>query len=212
MSRNKRPKALSIEDKVKKRIDDFGGRSIGGLLHLGGFGLSTVPEGLRTLVNLRGLVLTGNRIRELPGWIGELTSLRILDLDGNQLRTLPPEIGSMTHLEALFLARNPLVDLPRELIDLPLTHLGLHAVLGLGLPQSLVKGEDAQEILRYYFESRNEKGAPLRELKLLVVGRGKAGKTTLIKRLAGEVVDDNESETHSISIRELTFECRRGLS
>ena len=42
------------------------------------------------------------------------------------------------------------------------------------------------------------------------MGRGKAGKTTLVKRLAGEVPDKDESETHSIAIRELTLKCPRG--
>jgi hypothetical protein len=37
---------------------------------------------------------------------------------------------------------------------------------------------------------------PLLELKLLLVGRGAAGKTTLVKRLAGEQPLENEPETH----------------
>ncbi|HEX8499417.1 MAG TPA: COR domain-containing protein [Pyrinomonadaceae bacterium] len=67
-----------------------------------------------------------------------------------------------------------------------------------------------QEVLRYYFESRAEEGRPLLELKLLLVGRGKAGKTTLVKQLAGEEPSANESETHSIAIRELWLECPGG--
>ncbi|NTV46488.1 MAG: TIR domain-containing protein, partial [Chlorobiales bacterium] len=55
-----------------------------------------------------------------------------------------------------------------------------------------------------------KKGESLLELKLLLVGRGKAGKTTLVKQLAGEDVDANEPETHSISIRELILNCPRG--
>ncbi len=43
-----------------------------------------------------------------------------------------------------------------------------------------------------------------------MVGRGKAGKTTLVKQLAGEQPDENESETHSIAIRELMLDCPRG--
>jgi GTPase SAR1 family protein len=51
---------------------------------------------------------------------------------------------------------------------------------------------------------------PLLELKLLLVGRGAAGKTTLVKRLAGEQPLKNEPETHSIRIRELMLKCARG--
>ncbi|HEV7904103.1 MAG TPA: COR domain-containing protein [Pyrinomonadaceae bacterium] len=49
----------------------------------------------------------------------------------------------------------------------------------------------------------------LLELKLLLVGRGGAGKTTLVKQLAGEEPDEHEEETHSISIRELMLDCER---
>jgi internalin A len=51
---------------------------------------------------------------------------------------------------------------------------------------------------------------PLLELKLLLVGRGAAGKTTLVKRLAGEQPLKNEPETHSIRIREFLLKCARG--
>ena len=51
---------------------------------------------------------------------------------------------------------------------------------------------------------------PLLELKLLLVGRGAAGKTTLVKRLAGEQPIKNEPETHSIHIRVFSLKCARG--
>jgi hypothetical protein len=45
------------------------------------------------------------------------------------------------------------------------------------------------EILDYYFATRGAKGLALREVKLIVVGRGGAGKTSLIKRLKGDPFD-----------------------
>ncbi len=91
--------------------------------------------------------------------------------------------------------------------------LDLNQLLLDGNPRLAIPGSiltrPPEEILRYYFESRAE-GRPLLELKLLLVGRGKAGKTTLVKRLAGEKPDENESETHSIAIRELWLTCPRG--
>jgi internalin A len=47
-------------------------------------------------------------------------------------------------------------------------------------------------------------------VKLIVVGRGGAGKTSLIKRLKGEPFDLHEGETHGINIRELELACADG--
>ena len=91
-----------------------------------------------------------------------------------------------------------------------LKRLRLRRNRGLGIPESILNSENSEDILRFYFASRGKKGRPLLELKLLLVGRGKAGKTTLVKRLAEEEPDETESETHSIAIRELVFECPRG--
>ena len=68
----------------------------------------------------------------------------------------------------------------------------------------------SREILDYYFATRGAEGRALREVKLIVVGWGKAGKTTLVKRLAGEPMHPNEPETHGIMIRPLTLHCTDG--
>src|SRR5205823_6342379 len=108
----------------------------------------------------------------------------------------------------LFVNGNDLESLPEEIRSLPLKNISLTDNPKLGLPESILTLAP-QEVFRYYFESRREKGRPLLELKLLLVGRGKAGKTTLVKQLAGETPDKNEQETHSIAIRELMVDCPR---
>jgi internalin A len=180
-----------------------------GILNLNDLGLKKVPETLREVHELELLALGKNNIQELPGWIGELSALKAIDLRQNLLRTLPLEIGSLRHPVGLDLQANLLETLPETLRTLPLEKLDLDANPALGLPDSILHMPPA-EILRYYFESRDEKGRPLLELKLLLVGRGGAGKTMLVKRLAGEMPDAHELETHSIAIRELTLSCSRG--
>ena len=178
-------------------------------LDLSGLGLKHIPDGLRALPAIELLDFRNNVIEELPKWIGELSALKGLSIVGNKLRTLPDEIGSLKNLKLLWLDGNQLEELPEMLRSLPLEEIALEGNPKLGLPESILN-RPADEVLRYYFESRAEKGRPLLELKLLVVGRGKAGKTTLIKQLAGEEVNKNESETHSIAIRELMLDCPRG--
>ena len=108
---------------------------------------------------------------------------------------------SLERLEKLFLHGNPGLGLPDE-------------VLGPTMRRFLVLKKDPQspprEILDYYFATRGAKGRALREVKLIVVGRGGAGKTSLIKRLKGEPFDPHEGETHGINIRELELACADG--
>jgi internalin A len=221
----KRRKKLTPEETAELRISKWkpNDRAIGGwgsstgffsvdgyALDLTDLGLKNVPDSLRALPAIELLDLGGNVIEEVPTWIGELSALKGLDLSANKLRTLPDEIGSLKSLTMLWLSWNQLEELPETLRSLPLEYIALEGNPKLGLPESILN-RPADEVLRYYFESRAEKGRPLLELKLLVVGRGKAGKTTLIKQLAGEEVNKEESETHSIAIRELMLDCPRGF-
>ena len=67
-----------------------------------------------------------------------------------------------------------------------------------------------REILDYFFSTRGDSGSALRELKLIVVGRGGAGKTSLVKRLNRQPLDPTESETHGINISALKLTCYDG--
>ena len=180
------------------------------VLFLSNCGLKGFPQALREVKGVEFLDLNNNKIREIPNWIGSLSLLEGINLRGNQLRTLPPQIGSLKRLVGLYLSNNKLEALPESLRSLKLEALDLQDNPRLGLPESILK-RPPEEILRYYFESRAEKGQPLLELKLLLVGRGGAGKTTLAKRLAGEAPDARGLETHSIAIRELMLNCPSGL-
>lgn len=179
------------------------------ILSLSGLGLEHFPQSLRKLHRLENLDLMNNKIKEIPTWIGELAALKGLEIRGNRLRELPQDISSLKSLRGLSVGDNELVALPEALRTMSLERLIIDGNRALGLPKSLEQRSPA-EILRYYFESRDERGRPLLELKLLLVGRGKAGKTTLVKRLAGEKPSKNELETHSIAIRELILNCPRG--
>ena len=67
-----------------------------------------------------------------------------------------------------------------------------------------------REILASYFRIAGKAGESLGECKLIVVGRGQAGKTSLIKRLRGQSYDPNEPETHGITIERLEFDGVKG--
>lgn len=190
---------------------------VGHPLDLGNLGLKTVPKSLRNLRDLKVLDLRHNQLQELPSWIGDLTNLIAINISQNQLKTFPTEIGKLSNLFFMIAEENGLERLPDSLASLWKGRkvsrspgiLALYGNPALSLPQSLL-GNRPENILQFYYETRGKKGSPLLELKLLFVGRGRAGKTTLAKRLSNVEPDENELETHSISIRDLTLKCPSG--
>jgi internalin A len=212
----KKPRASSSEANdvvgtklAEERIRAFQRAGRSGLLDLRGIGLRALPEILLELNGIAFLDLSSNELTELPDWVGEIRA-STMNFAGNQLKDLPESIG-LSIANAIGFKSNQLERLPESLRQMP--HLRTLVVSDnpdISIPESILKSGTAQEILAYYFESQGEKGRPLQELKLLLVGRGKAGKTTLIKQLAGEKPSARESETHSIAIRELTLSCPQG--
>lgn len=182
-------------------------------LVLWGNQITSLPESIGQLINLRGLDLHRNQIRALPESIGELAHLQLLDMSANQLSELPESIGHLTQLHILNLAENRFKVLPESLRHLRwLSRLFLHHNPGLRLPASVlgpdwqqsheqVYGPSAGSILDYYFRTRvNRERRPLREAKLILVGRGEVGKTSLVKRLVENKFSRREDRTQGIRI------------
>lgn len=147
------------------------------------------------------LSLMGNDILSLPSEIGGLRNLRWLDLSYNQLSKLPSQIGQLINLEWLNLSYNNLHTLPKELAELTrLYYLDLTDNILKLPPEILVKVNEPQTILNYLSWLFRGKQKSLNETKMLVVGQGSVGKTSLMKRLIENKFDPNETKTDGISI------------
>ncbi|NQT13736.1 MAG: hypothetical protein HQ582_13365, partial [Planctomycetes bacterium] len=163
--------------------------------------LTALPEWLGQLTQLQTLSLSGNQLTALPEWLGRLTQLQTLELCHNQLTALPESLRTLTRLKNLFLHGNDALAIPSEILGATPTEVHLGAKTAPADPAA---------ILDYYFSTRGAEGQPLRELKLVVVGRGGAGKTSLVRRLNGQPLDPDEGETHGINICPLELECHDG--
>ena len=180
--------------------------------------LATLPDWVGQLGSLQRLHLFNNQLTTLPDSIGQLSSLQVLDLGANQLVTLPDSIGRLSSLEKLDLSRNQLPTLPDSLRELTsLRVLWLHDNPALKLPQAVL-GKQAWEpegaakpadILDYYFGTVKA-AKPLLEGKLILVGRGAVGKTSLVKRLVDNTFDPEEKMTEGIRITEWPLKLGRG--
>jgi GTPase SAR1 family protein len=145
----------------------------------GGNQFTSLPPAISQLNNLTVLGLGGNQLTELPPTIEKLNHLTMLDIRWNQLTTLPPEIGHLTHLKELYLDGNPLISPPPEIVA-----QGTQAILA-------------------YFQARLQESQKRWVSKLIVLGEGGVGKTSLLRTLRGEAFNPEESTTHGIEISTL---------
>jgi len=197
-----------------------------GVLDLVNRGLTKLPTVVFALQGLRVLSLHGNALTELPPEIGNLQALEILDLDGNGLTTLPaeiekltrlqildlhdnrltvipPEIGKLRQLNELDLRNNLLKSLPPEIAD----HLIRGALIELDgnpftdpLSEVMARGVDA---LTTYLRSLSD-SVEQYEAKVMLVGEGEVGKSSMLAALANRPFLQGRPMTHGIEIHEMS--------
>jgi internalin A len=181
--------------------------------------LRALPELLGQLKQLKELSLDNNQLVRLPESLGHLTQLRALYLHNNQLMSLPKSLGQLSQLQKLHLHNNRLTALPHSLKRLKaLEELFLHdnpklqlspKILGPtwdeGFGPDYKRVADPRAILAFYFSQRDLSAKPLHEVKLLLVGHGRVGKTSLSKALRGAPHDEREPETPGIERHPLSL-------
>jgi Leucine-rich repeat (LRR) protein len=67
------------------------------------------------LRQLQRLIISGNKINNLPGTIGNLQQLTILDIKTNEVSDLPPELGKLQALTKFDMSHNMVTELPWEM-------------------------------------------------------------------------------------------------
>ena len=119
--------------------------------------------------------LSRNQLVHLPTEIGSLIDLISLDLSYNKLTALPTSIQNIKNLRELRLEGNNL-PIPLEVFE---------------------KIKEPQVILDYYFSHLKK---PLNECKVLVIGQGSVGKTSIVKQLVTGKFNSDEIKTEGIAI------------
>ncbi len=158
------------------------------VLRLGNNQLTGVPHRIGQLRNLEELDIHDNNLTSLPDSIGQLTRLDVLDLEGNHLKSIPHSLSRLSNLGELHLTGNIDLDIPAE-------------VLGCNREQTLEGGPISKpsDILQYYYSVR-QGSRPLNEAKLIILGPGEVGKTSLVNRLVRDRFDPQELCTEGIEI------------
>lgn len=185
-------------------------------LHLPNNRLTELPEQLGRLRNLQTLSLFNNKLESLPDSLGGMRSLQNIYVNGNRLEALPASLGKLRNLRSLWAFDNVLRSLSPDLIELArrglLKELYLHGNDELRIPDAVLgphwervawtKAQPAAplEILEFYFAMKNGGSKALREFKVVIVGRGEVGKTTLSEVLQGRSFEPRRNSTNGISI------------
>ncbi|WP_406734309.1 COR domain-containing protein [Vibrio scophthalmi] len=115
----------------------------------------------------------------------ELKNLNNINLTNNKIIGIPPELSKKFTITAkpnrdrgnnLAIGNNPLISPPIEIVE---------------------RGESA---VRPYFDSMIGEMEELNEAKIIFLGNGEVGKTSLMKALSGQDFDAEEATTHGINI------------
>jgi internalin A len=166
--------------------------------------LASLPAEIGQLANLESLVLDSNRLAALPAEIGQLTNLQSLVLQNNLLTRLPAEVGQLAKLRRLELKSNQLTTLPLEIADQIDNDLMLQLddnPLVEPLPELIQQGRGAVAV---YLHSLRD-SVPQYEAKVLLIGEGNVGKTSLSAALRGEDFIEGRPFTHGIEIKPIVL-------
>ncbi len=138
--------------------------------------ITTIPDNIVKLTKLKRLNLTDNHLTYVSEEIANLRNLTHLILCRNKLTDISAKVANMPSLEELSLDDNPFDMLPPEIVA-----RGIHSV-------------------RNFYKELDEKDY-LYEVKLILVGQGRVGKTCISNALVQEKYNlEDEESTEGINI------------
>jgi internalin A len=164
--------------------------------------IRALPASVQFLGKLEELYLSDNSITNIPGSLGKIPSLRKLDLSRNRITEVPPELGQLDSAEDIDLSGNQITTLPKEMGNLPdWVELNLDGnPLSEPLPALVRRGN---QYLFSYLRSLGD-GESRYEAKVILIGEGNVGKSSLLAALRGENFVHDRPTTHGIEVNRLT--------
>jgi len=190
------------------------------ILIISGTSIKELPNSIGKLSNLTTLLVYRNRLTEIPSAIGNLKNLTSLNFQENRITILPKEIGNLFRLRNLHLQRNKLEKLPVEIVYLDkLEKLDARENL-LPTPPEILENISAPKVilsacfgistfeitlkqidkLLIEVEEAAKSHKSLLEAKVLVIGQGSVGKTSVVHRVIDGQFYLNQLKTEGISI------------
>jgi small GTP-binding protein len=192
---------LWLEDNYIRDVSPLSGLSALATLDLSRNQLTGV-SGLSGLSALRELKLNNNQLTDVSALSG-LSALTRLWLEDNYIRDVSP-LSGLSALRELKFNNNQLTDVSTLL---PHYQQGVYIDIDsnpISNPPEEIRRKGKEAIIEYLLAFERGK-RPLNELKVLLVGEGAAGKTSLMKAICEKTFNAKESQTHGINIRKHTI-------
>ncbi len=169
---------------------------------------------LASLPALQSLDCSGTQVSDLAP-LASLPALQSLRCYNTQVSDLAP-LASLPALQSLDCSGCRLTHVPEALWLLPsLESLVLHDCHVPGIPAEVLSeggADNCLESLRAHLRDRAGGAEPVRDLKLIVLGNGRVGKTQTCRRLRGENYDDTIPSTHGIQVTSATLPGTNGAA
>ncbi|MEH2244995.1 COR domain-containing protein [Nostoc sp.] len=173
--------------------------------------ITTLPEVLTHLQNLTQLYLSSNQITTLPETFIHLQNLTELYLRDNQITTLPEALAHLQNLTVLGLGDNQITALPEALAHLQNLSVLILSGNPIEKPPPEVIKQGIEAIKDYFRQLETEGTDYLYEAKLLIVGEGGVGKTTLAKKIEDQNYQLREEDsTKGIEVIQWRFSMQNG--
>eukprot|EP00958_Prasinococcus_capsulatus_P024853 scaffold3973_cov198-Prasinococcus_capsulatus_cf.AAC.2 len=164
----------------------------------------TIATALCQCTALQELHLPSNRVGEAGAFalveaIRRMPNLRVLDLDKNGIGDKAAEgvveaLAKHRTVEVLRLGKCAMTTLPLAICDLPkLKELNLKENKLLTPPREVVR-RGMEEVLQFMRDMRGD-AAENHRLKVMLLGKGRAGKTSLVKRLTTKNREEPDGPT-----------------
>ncbi|MFD2542989.1 COR domain-containing protein [Lacinutrix gracilariae] len=175
-------------------------------LDLSGLGLNEIPIDISDMTYLLDINLSYNQFLVYPNVLSKLYNLQHLNISHNSLTDIVLDEGKYYSFKSINISYNLLNHIPSEFnyLNKNVEIIFDNNPFLKGLPPEF-QGQEDLSYISFYLQSLTQRDniKKLFETKLLLVGKGEVGKTTLIKVLKNinyDVEIGKENTTHGIDV------------
>jgi internalin A len=159
-----------------------------------------ITDAIAQLQNLTWLNLSNNQIIEIPDVIAGLKNLITLNFSNNQVVEIPDVIAGLKNLKRFYISHNKIIRILKPIEYLATIDRFDFSNNPLAIPVEILNIGEQKEIVNYLLQLYRTQFRPLHEAKVLLVGQGSVGKTSLKKQLIHNQFDQNESKTDGLEV------------